>query len=376
MNILHLLAPARAGGLERVVQGLAIGQHERGDRVVVAVVNDAPSPEHPFRLPLERAGVEVREIIAPGRAYRHERRSVVELCELLNVDIVHSHGYRPDVIDGGAIRAIGIPTVSTVHGWTRGPLRNRIYEYLHRLALRRFDAVISVSEPMRHQLVAAGVRSDRIRVVRNAYTQTAAPLDRTAARELLGIPPDAWVAGWVGRLSQEKGIDVFVDAMAHVHDPRIMAYVIGDGPERVVQEARAGASLSARIHWAGMVDEAGRLCSAFDAFVLSSRTEGIPIALLEAMASGTPVVATRVGGVPDVVRPHEALLVEPEKAEQLAAAIVAVRDDPSAAAERAQNARIRLAVAFGRDQWLDAHERVYAESAERRSSAGRGSRVG
>jgi glycosyltransferase involved in cell wall biosynthesis len=372
MNILHLLAPARAGGLERVVQGLAIGQRDRGHEVVVATVNEGPAADHPFRLPLDRAGIEVREIVAPGRAYGQERRAVVDLCRELAIEVVHSHGYRPDVVDGGPVRTLGIPTVSTIHGWTRGSLRNRVYEYIHRLALRRFDAVISVSRPMRDQLVAAGVSADRVHVVPNAYSQIAEPLDRAAARRVLGLPADAWVAGWVGRMSREKGIDVFVDAILRLRDSRITACAVGDGPERAAEEARAEAALGDRIRWPGLVDEAGRLCRAFDAFVLSSRTEGIPIALLEAMAAGTPLVVTRVGGVPDVVTEREALMVPSEQPEQLAGAIERVFSDREGAAERAAAAGIRLDAAFSRGRWLDEHEQIYEIAAHiRRSAASR-----
>lgn len=371
MIILHLLAPARAGGLERVVQGLSIGQRDRGHSVVVATVNDAPMADHPFRVPLDRAGIEVREIVAPGRAYARERRAVADLCRELRVDVVHSHGYRPDVIDGGVVRKLGIPTVSTIHGWTRGPLRNRIYEHLHRFALRRFDAVISVSRPMRDQLIASGVPADRVHVVLNAYSQIAEPLDRATAREVLDLPVDGWVAGWIGRMSREKGIDVFVDAMLRARDP-IMACAIGDGPERAAEQARSDAALGHRVRWPGMVDEAGRLCRAFDTFVLSSRTEGIPIALLEAMAAGVPLVVTRVGGVPDVVTDREALIVPSEQPELLAKAIEQVCSDGERAAERVVNARARLDTAFSRDRWLDEHEQIYAMATRvRRSATGR-----
>jgi glycosyltransferase involved in cell wall biosynthesis len=208
-------------------------------------------------------------------------------------------------------------------------------------------------------------------VVRNAYSQIADPLDRAAARRILGLPANAWVAGWIGRMSREKGIDVFVDAMLRVHDP-IMACAIGDGPERAVEQARSDATLDDRVRWPGMVDEAGRLCRAFDAFVLSSRTEGIPIALLEAMAAETPVVVTRVGGVPDVVTEKEALIVPPEQPELLAKAIEQVRSDADQTAERVANARARLHTAFSRDRWLDEHEQIYeVASRVRRSAMGR-----
>jgi glycosyltransferase involved in cell wall biosynthesis len=107
------------------------------------------------------------------------------------------------------------------------------------------------------------------------------------------------------------------------------------------------------------VPEAGRLFPAFDCFVLSSRTEGTPIALLEAMAAAVPIVATAVGGVPDVVGPVEALLVNSEDQAGLARAMESIMADPSAAAWRVRAATHRLETGFGMNSWLNAHDSMY-----------------
>jgi glycosyltransferase involved in cell wall biosynthesis len=117
--------------------------------------------------------------------------------------------------------------------------------------------------------------------------------------------------------------------------------------------------VQARITWHGTVASAGRLMQAFDCFVLSSRTEGTPIVLLEAMAARVPVVATRVGGVPDVVTENEALLVPREDPEAIGHAIRRIITDPASAAQRAEAALHRLAD-FQPEPWLEKYESVYA----------------
>jgi glycosyltransferase involved in cell wall biosynthesis len=371
MKIIHLLSPATAGGLERVVQGLSIGQQARGDQVIVAAVVHEPMTSHPFLVPLQRAGIEVRQVLVPHRGYLAERQAIAALCREFGPDVVHSHGYRPDVVDGSAVRKAGVATVSSYHGATRGSWRNRLYENLHFRFLRSFDAVIAVSGPIGEMLAGTGVHTERIHVVPNAWSEIAAPLSREAARATLDLPADARVLGWIGRLSPEKGIDVFVDAVAALNDPSITACVIGDGPERTASEARAAAA-GVVVRWCGMLPEAGRLCTAFDVFVLSSRTEGIPISLLEAIAAGIPVVATRVGGVPDVVSENEAWLVPSEQPAVLAEAIRVALADRKDAAHRTACASARLASEFGRDAWLDKHEEVYAiaQTVRRRAMQG------
>jgi glycosyltransferase involved in cell wall biosynthesis len=136
---------------------------------------------------------------------------------------------------------------------------------------------------------------------------------------------------------------------------------VGDGREAGALRARAERlGVAGRVRWHGAMDGAAALFPGFDAFVLSSRTEGTPMVLFEAIAAGVPVVATRVGGVPDVVGEAEARLVQPEDPAALAAAVDDVRRGPDAAARRAAAARARLEARFGADAWLAAYESLYA----------------
>jgi glycosyltransferase involved in cell wall biosynthesis len=164
----------------------------------------------------------------------------------------------------------------------------------------------------------------------------------------------------VGRLSHEKGANVLLEALPHVSDLPLVVSVAGDGSERVTLQARASAlGLAERILWHGAVPDAGRLFAAFDLFVLSSRTEGTPLVLFEAMAVGVPIVATHVGGVPGVVSPAEAALVRPDDPLALAAEIRDVYRNPTAAQRRARAARARLERDFGIAPWLDRYEAIY-----------------
>jgi len=365
--ILHLLAPARTGGVERVVQSLAVGQHRAGHRVEVAAVLEEETPDHPLFPPLERAGVPVHRLIVPPRSYRRERQAVASIIRNLTPDVTHSHGYRTDVVDGRRIQRLGTAIVSTAHGFTTGDWKNQLYEHLQRRALRRFDAVIAVSQPLRDQLVGVGIPSSRVYLVPNAWSELVEPLDRTTARAQLGLPPTGFIVGWVGRMSREKGLDVLVEALLRMADLQLTLCAIGDGSERRIVQARARQlDVASRIRWAGLVSEAAKYFRAFDAFVLSSRTEGVPIALLEAMAAEVPVVATRVGGVPAVLGVAYPQLVDPDAPAALEAAIRTIHDDPAGALTRAQAARERLLEKFGPTAWLQRHEEIYRSAVEAR----------
>jgi glycosyltransferase involved in cell wall biosynthesis len=136
--------------------------------------------------------------------------------------------------------------------------------------------------------------------------------------------------------------------------------MIGDGPERErLREQAVRLGIAHRVRWHGFLPNASSLLSAFDAFVLSSRTEGTPIALFEAMHSGVPVVATRVGGVPDVVGPAHALLVPPEHPRMIARALDHILRERSAAEQRSFLARERVLHSFNSATWLAAVDAIY-----------------
>ena len=363
LRVLHVLVPAPVGGLERVVQMLAVAQHRDGRDVEVAAVIAAGRGEHPFFEPLERESVPCHRLEVGARAYRLERGLVRDTIRDRGADVVHTHGYRADVVGGSAARGLGRAVVSTAHGFTGGGWKNRLYERMQVRAYRRGGHVVAVSRPLGRLLLDRGVPEHRLHVIRNAWLDDAAPLGRAEARSRLGLSEELFVAGWVGRVGREKGPDLAVRAIAAVPDAHLS--IIGEGPDRLAVEALAGGlGLEGRIRWHGAVANAGELLAAFDVFVSSSRTEGTPIVILEALAAGTPIVATSVGGVPDIIRDGiEALLVPGEDTTALARAIRDVRESAEASTVRAAAGRERLRDAFGVDAWRDAYRRVYTMAA-------------
>lgn len=349
-----------------MVEALAAGHRRRGHDVMVATILFG-NEEHPVVGALRSSDVPVHEIRLSPRDYLGERRAIRSLCRSFQPHVVHTHGVRVDVVDRGVAASLGIPTVTTVHGPSMvGGLKGAFYEWIQRTNYRRFDAVVAVSAALRDTTLADGVKQRRLHLIPNAFGGLRKPLPRADARRRLDLDANATVIGWVGRLIPVKGGDIFLDALHRLPSPRPVVAMIGHGreAEALAQQAKE-LGLESVVHFYPDVTDADRLFSAFDALVLSSRSEGMPLVLLEGMATKVPIVATRVGGVPEAIGNEEALLVPPEDPTALANAIQDVLHNPQAARLRALKAETRLSTAFSFARWLDCYEEVYRTVLER-----------
>jgi glycosyltransferase involved in cell wall biosynthesis len=359
LAILHVTAPADGGGLESVVTSLAAGMRVHGHDIRVVSVHARAPVAHPFVAGLRDQAIPVDTVVIPPRAYRRERDIIEALCGRHRPNAIHTHGFRSDVIGGWAARRLGIPQVSTVHGFTGNGWRVRGYERVQEWALRRAHVVCAVSRPLVKRLMQRGIPPDRLEFLPNGFAP-GTMLSRDEARRRLGLSNDRFTVGWVGRLSHEKGADVALRALARITDPSVALSVIGSGAEEPALRMLASSlGITDRVAWHGRVQSAEQYFRAFDAFLLSSRTEGTPMVLLEAMAARIPAVVARVGGVPDVVSEAEAWLVRAEDAEAFAVAIMAARSAPHHARDRSIAAYERWRRAFSLEPWLARHEDIY-----------------
>lgn len=369
LSVLHVVTPGAVGGTETVVQGLARGLSDRGHELHVAAVVEPGGATDPFFEPLHHAKVPVSRIVLPPRAYVREWLAIRGLCRRLRPDVVHTHGYRTDILDSPGARREGIATATTLHGSSMmagDGDRESIFEWMRMRFLRFFDGVVAVSHELADRLAREGVPKDRIHLIPNGWAPAYRPLTRVAARRELGIPQGGRpVVGFLGRLIRVKGADVLLRAVAHL--PTVSVSVIGEGIMRPdLEEITESLGLSDRVVFHGEIPAAGRLAAAFDVFALSSRSEGTPVTLLEAIAAGVPVVASAVGGVPDVLGERGGWLVPPEDPKSLAEALREALEDPEVAAARAAAARERLEREFSVETWLDRHEALYRACIERR----------
>jgi glycosyltransferase involved in cell wall biosynthesis len=282
--------------------------------------------------------------------------------------VVHSYLLWPNLMGSLAGRLAGARRVvaakRNVDAFEPGHLR-----MANALGLRLATHVTAVSEQVARSAVALGVARERITVIPNGvdvdrFARPPGPRPEPLAR----LPAGSRVVGSVGCLAPRKDFAVLLEALSRLRErhPEAAAVVVGDGPERARLEARAHAlGLNGSVVFVGERDDVDQWLPHFDLFTLASREEGIPNAVLEAMAAGRPVVATAVGGTPEVVEHgRNGRLVPPGDPAALAAALGELMDRPEEArrlgAQAARDARERLAI----DTMVRRHEAFYRSLAE------------
>jgi glycosyltransferase involved in cell wall biosynthesis len=365
VSLVHVAESTGWAGGERYLLGLATELDRKRFRLSVIVPDHGPLVERLHALDIETVRVPLSARLVNPRAFL----GLVRALQRLRPAIVQSHGARSNVYTRLAARYAGVPVVlSTVHnslfdyevaGWRRA-----LYVLAERLTSPLADRVLSVSAAIARDLVERyRIDAARAVVVRNGIDAWAFRPARepAAVRGELGIAEGRRVALMAGRMTPQKGWDVLLEAAVRLAAVRadIAWVLVGDGPLRTTLTRRAG-DLGLAAHFTGARADMADLLGCADVVVLASRSEGLPFTLLEAMALGKPIVATRVGGVPEVVDDgRTGRLVPRDDPAALAAAVASVLDAPDASAMGARG-RTRVETSFTLDGMVRAVERVYA----------------
>jgi glycosyltransferase involved in cell wall biosynthesis len=333
--VAHLTDSPMFGGPERQMIGLGRSLGGRC-RSLFWLFPDGESYK-PFLEQLRRNELEVTVLKANWPRLRTTIRELIRQIRAERVEVLCTQGYKGDLLGLIAARLAGVPIVAVSRGWTSQTRRVRLYEAVDRLCLRWMDRVVCVSEGQAEKVRRAGVPPENVVVIRNAIqTERFAAGDVEVRQELEGLfpgPPQR-IVGAVGRLSPEKGFDVLLEAAAVVgrDNPDVGFVQFGDGRLRESMSQRiVELGLDARFILAGFRDDLDRIYPNLDLVVLPSHTEGLPNVALEAGAAGVPVVATAVGGTPEVVQDGvNGYLVPPGQPDVLARRILdALHDEPS-----------------------------------------------
>jgi glycosyltransferase involved in cell wall biosynthesis len=348
MRVLHLRSSLGLYGAEGVILALARETVRAGHQAVVAVLADRRRPDLRLQERAAAAGLDTDAVAVAGRV---DPLAVARLTALLRrrrVDLLHAHDYKTTIMGLPAAALAGVPVVANLHGDTAESRAVRLYEWLNYRALRFCGRVVAVSPQLRAR-AAAFVPAARLLQIDNGVDLDGLRAKVTPGRDLrreLAVPADAPLLGMVGRLAPEKAHAAMIAALAGLTWPGPAPHLLvaGDGP---LHDATAAAArehgVASRVHLLGARSDLPDVYTALTALVHPSLTEGLPLVVLEAAALGVPIVASRVGAIPEVLEDGAGgLLVPPGDVAALGAAVDALLAAPALAHARAARAAARI----------------------------------
>lgn len=366
LRIVLGLESSGPGGAETVVLRLADALRARGDEPIVASLRPGWMTERSLAAGIETWIVPQRRGLDPGWIPAFARRLRRE-----RIDVLHAHEFVMNVYGGAAARLARIPCVATIHGrnWATGhPRRALAYRVLRRFGVR----VVAVSHDLARFLESGfGLPAGALDVVHNGIPipvdvdLTTRAARRAEARALLGLPASSPLVVAVGNLYAVKGHTRLIDALSCV--PEMHVTIAGRGEEETRLRAQAAeAGVAARLHLLGLRDDVDRVLDAADVFAQPSLSEGLPLAVLEAMAHGLPVVATNVGGMPEAICDGETgVLLPPSDSPALVAALARLLGDASLRERIGTAARARAIAAFSIDAMVGGYRALWEPRARR-----------
>lgn len=365
MRIALLTETTGPGGLETMLVTLSELLRERG-HTVVPLVRESPRDWLLDTFLARGFPVETFPLGQGWRSSLRATRRVAAILRRVRPQVLHCHDFTAAIVGGRAAGVTSVPAMITLHGspYYAGRWYRRL---LLRLAVRRSRAAVAVSRSLASDVEQhLGLAPGSFNVVPNGTVLR--PGNRERGRRALGLLP--WETGIlaVGRLEAVKGMDLLLRAMA-LRDlagrPGVRLAIAGDGGERAALEGLASdLGILPAVRFLGMRNDVPDLLAGSDLMVLPSRSEGLPMALIEGMGMGLPVVAARVGGIPEVVdEGGTGLLVSPQSPEELAGALVRLLEDTSLRERLGRAARERVEQDFSAAGMVQRYEALYRAAA-------------
>ena len=345
MKVLHIIDSGGLYGAEVMLLTLVGEQIRLGLDPTICSIGKHHIAEKPLETEALKRGFNLKKFRMHAGPNIFGAWKMLQLAHHEHFNLIHTHGYKGRILFGFIPKKVRkLPLVTTLHGWTNTRLFSllRIYEWLEVKSLKYCDAVVIVSSAMRSNSRLKYYKKENLTVINNAIPLShlgnsnnkhngELHLDNYAIDlDIKKFCENGFIVGTIGRLSPEKGFHYLIEAFSLLNDTRdIKMLIIGEGPSRAELERLINSlSLSEKVLIAGYRANANKYLPLFDVFVLSSLTEGLPVTILEAMSTKTPIVATRVGGVPEVLQNSQGgLLVEPRDPKSLADAILRIRNN-------------------------------------------------
>jgi len=350
-------------GAERWILALAKHLPENEVRSVIGIINDDKNCPNPalgrFAADL---GISTEVFLAPGKVSWPAVDMLRRYIRENSIQILHTHGYKTDILGLFATMRTSCKNVTTPHGWsTNAGIKLRVYEALDRIAFALFDAVVPLSPDLYAGLERLPFVNRRLSLINNGLDldEIDTELRREACAKEHANP--AMCIGYVGQLIERKRVDTLIRAFAALSNNEVKLMIVGDGPERVsLEQLAAELGQSERVAFMGFRDDRIALMQKMDIFVLPSTLEGIPRCLMEAMALGIPVVASDIPGCKELVSDGKTgLLFSAGNQEELCGRLESMLSDSGLRDALAERARALIRAKYSAERMARQYADLY-----------------
>lgn len=369
-RVLHFIESGGVYGAESVILNLSSQMLRKPEfePVVGCIVSNQSELSDLYTAAKDR-GIEAVKIVIPNSRLPIALPKAARYLKALNVDLIHSHGYKPSVF-GFAIKLLsGIPVMTTCHLWfepANAPLKMRVMLKLESVVYRWFPKVVAVSDAIKETLVKNGIDSRKIEVLKNGVEVTKAELreeEKTDLRKRLGVNEKSLCILNAGRLTRQKGQWTLVEAAAILKGDGVdfHVFIVGEGRLREeLNEKILQLRLEEHVSLLGFRSDMPELLAISNAFALPSLDEGMPMSLLEAAAAEVPVVTTAVGDIPKLIKHEETGLIIPkEDARALASALERIHTDSLFAKNLTKRAKTTLEQEYSSSAMAEKYHSIY-----------------
>lgn len=366
IKILHLTKGTELYGAQRVILNLVENTSYKSFDSSIATFVSSRHDHGTFIEEIENQCENAITIKCKKRIDIHALQELIAILKNQHIDILHCHEMKSRLYGLIAARVLNIPVVTTHHNWTGANWLVKVYEFLDAFYIRFFDQIVAVSEEVRQAMLKFKVPAKRISVIINGINLKEFQVNRKDIfflKKKMGIQNGAKIVGNVGRLSVEKGHKLFLTAAQLIRKefPAIQFLIIGDGPLKGELEFYVDKlGLKDRVFFPGFCSNIQQLYSLMDIYLLTSSVEGTPMAMMEAMAMGVPVVAINVGGVAKILHYNQSgIVLKNNEPKEVAESVINLLKNPNELARLAANAKKTIEEGHSASQMAKQYEEIY-----------------
>jgi glycosyltransferase involved in cell wall biosynthesis len=371
MNVFHIIDSGGLYGAENMLLDLMFEQKKSGVNPILCSIGTPDLDSKEIEKQAKKLDVTVEKIrMRAGPNFLGTKQILKCACHN-NSNVLHSHGYKANILLGLVPRKKrSVPLLSTLHGWTSSGMvsKLRLYHAIDVRLLKYKDAVVVVNKLMlkSKQILSANVDKSKLFVVNNGINikpEIAHDSKSAWFEKIKDFGKNCILIGAVGRLAKEKGFDILLDAISltRLEGIDVKLVIIGQGP--LLSDLKRKVSilnLSNHVMFTGYLSNARRYINIFNIFVISSFSEGLPISLLESMCQEVPILATRVGGIPDIIKDGKTgVLIQSGSADEISDGIKKISNDFELAERITYNAKNLLLDKYTSEKMAAAYFEIY-----------------